>query len=58
MTKEETENFKISLSTQESLLKLFDKYKNNSVITKKIQHFVTRQLPQTIGHSEIEYQKK
>ena len=58
MTKEEAENFKISLSTQESLLKLFDKYKNNSVITKKIQHFVTRQLPQTIGHSEIEYQKK
>ena len=35
MTKEEAENFKISLSTQESLLKLFDKYKNNSVITKK-----------------------
>lgn len=57
-TQDIVDNFKISMATQESLLKLFDKYKDNVVVTKKIENYVVKQLPQMIENSELEYKKK
>ena len=57
-TKDQLNNFKISMKTQESLLKLFDKYKDNTAVTKKIENYVVKQLPQMIENSEAEYKKK